>query len=137
MNSTLSASIRKVWSDVHAPKGLPFPVTVQRCLELGVERYHVDYVAKTITAYVGTAIDVAPVHLEAADASAEWDIAKIKEALRLVQSGAISYQEFSRGVIDGGVTNYWAFLKGKRVLYIGKLGDYHVEWFPGAQPKTD
>ena len=29
---------------------------------------------------------------------------------------------------------YFAFLRGKRVTYLGRTGDQHTEWFPGAAP---
>jgi hypothetical protein len=32
------------------------------------------------------------------------------------------------------VQGYFAFLRGKRVTYLGRNGDAHTEWFPGAQP---
>ena len=62
-----------------------------------------------------------------------WNADKIKELIRQVQSGSISYAEFSKGIIDGGVTNCWAYLAGKRVIYMGQYGDFHVEWFPGQK----
>ena len=54
-------------------------------------------------------------------------------SIRKIQSGSISYAEFSKGIIDGGVTNYWAYLAGKRVMYMGRYGDFHVELFPGQK----
>jgi uncharacterized protein YbcV (DUF1398 family) len=133
MNSAVVKSIRLVWQEVHSTKGLPFPQTVQKLSELGVERYHVDYTAGTITAYVGPDVDVTPVKLTAIEGTPEWNADKVKESIRQVQSGSVSYGEFSKGVIDGGVTNYWAFLAGKRVIYMGRFGDFHTEWFPGAK----
>jgi uncharacterized protein YbcV (DUF1398 family) len=132
MDPTVSKTIRQVWHEVHQPSGLPFPQTVAKLMELGVQRYHVDFTAQSITAYVGGEVDVAPVALEAVQGSPSWSVEKIKEALTLVQGGKISYSEFSKGIIDGGVTNYWAYLAGKRVIYLGALGDIHVEWFPGG-----
>jgi len=32
----------------------------------------------------------------------------------------------------GGVQGYFAFLRGQRVTYLGRAGDQHTEWFPGA-----
>jgi uncharacterized protein YbcV (DUF1398 family) len=133
MDSAVVKSIRQVWQEVHSANGLPFPQTVQKLSELGVERYHVDYTAGTITAYVGRDVDVAPVSLAAIEGTPEWSADKIKESVRQVQSGSVSYSEFSKGVIDGGVTNYWAFLAGKWVIYMGRYGDFHTEWFPGAK----
>jgi uncharacterized protein YbcV (DUF1398 family) len=134
MNSSVSKSIRDVWHDVHSAEGLPFPVTVGRLSKLGVVRYHVDYASKTISAYIGREVDVAPVpSLTTIEGVAAWSTEGIKEALRLVQSGSISYGEFSGLITEAGVTNYFAYLEGKKVIYMGGLGDVHVEWFPGAR----
>lgn len=35
-----------------------------------------------------------------------------------------------------GVQGYFAFLRGKRVTYVGRQGDQHIEWFPGAGPEA-
>jgi hypothetical protein len=32
-----------------------------------------------------------------------------------------------------GVVGYWAFLMGKRVIYLGRKGDQHIEEFPKPQ----
>jgi uncharacterized protein YbcV (DUF1398 family) len=134
MNPTISNQIRQVWHDVHSPEGLPFPQTVARLMKLGVERYHVDYTAQTITAYIGHDVDAAPVDtLMPIVGEPSWNAAKIMESVRQVQNGSVSYGEFSKGIIDGGVTNYWAYLVGKRVIYMGRYGDIHVEWFPGQK----
>lgn len=34
-----------------------------------------------------------------------------------------------------GVQGYFAYPRGRRVVYSGRQGDEHVEWFPGARPK--
>jgi len=39
-----------------------------------------------------------------------------------------------RKSLRAGVQGYYAFLLGKRVTYLGRNGDQHVEWFPGAEP---
>jgi hypothetical protein len=36
--------------------------------------------------------------------------------------------------MNAGVQGYFAFLRGRRVTYLGRNGDQHVEWFPGAKP---
>lgn len=35
--------------------------------------------------------------------------------------------------MHAGVQGYFAFLRGQRVTYLGRTGDQHTEWFPGAQ----
>ncbi len=32
-----------------------------------------------------------------------------------------------------GVIAYWAFLTGRKVIYFGRKGEFHVEEFPGAK----
>jgi uncharacterized protein YbcV (DUF1398 family) len=132
-NETLSKKIRQVWHDVHAPNGLSFPLAVGRLMELGVQRYHVDYVGQTITAYAGEEVDIAPVALEKVEGTHEWSADKIRTALSLVQAGKTSYTEFSKGAIEAGVTDYHACISGKRVVYMSALGDIYVELFPGQK----
>jgi hypothetical protein len=38
------------------------------------------------------------------------------------------------GSFGAGVQGYFAFLRRQRVIYLGRQGDQHVEWFPGAKP---
>ncbi|MGA8231339.1 MAG: hypothetical protein WB795_07645 [Candidatus Acidiferrales bacterium] len=33
-----------------------------------------------------------------------------------------------------GVIAYWAFLTGRRVIYLGRKGEFHVEEFPFLKP---
>ena len=39
------------------------------------------------------------------------------------------------GAMAAGVQSYFAFLRGQRVTYLGRTGDQHTEWFPGAGPR--
>jgi uncharacterized protein YbcV (DUF1398 family) len=139
-SSALSQSIRAVWHKVHSAEGLPFPQTVSALMALGVSRYHIDYVARTATAYVfntqtgATDIDVAdiPSPFKPQHASAKWSEEGVVGAVGRVQKGEVTYAQFATQCIESGVTNYFAYLEGKRVIYFGALGDVHIEWFPGA-----
>ena len=135
MDFHVAEQIHEIWHDVHS-KSIAFPETVKRLMQLGVGRYHVDYVAQTITSYIGGSVDVANVsgRLEKVERKFTWDGDKVREAILKVQGGSVSYGEFSKLIIESGVTNYWAYLDGRRVIYMGDLGDFHVEWFPGAKP---
>jgi hypothetical protein len=33
-----------------------------------------------------------------------------------------------------GVQGYYAFLRGRSVTHLGRQGDQHTEWVPGAGP---
>jgi hypothetical protein len=45
-----------------------------------------------------------------------------------------TYCDFTRRAMEAGVQGYFAFQGGKRVTYLGRQGDQHTEWFPGAAP---
>jgi hypothetical protein len=135
----LSQSIRAVWAKVNSTTGLPFPQTVGALLALGVTRYHIDYLSSTATAYHDSgAVDVAeiPSHLPSGVKTWGWDQPALRAAIKRVQGGETpTYAQFSRECIEAGATNYFACLAGKRVVYMSGLGDFHVEWFPGSEPK--
>jgi uncharacterized protein YbcV (DUF1398 family) len=134
-----SAAIRSVWEKVHSSTGLPFPSTVAALQSIGVTRYHVDYVASTVTAYIGSSADVAsmPMHDSSQESfkpgTVTWDATKLIQAIRKAQAGEGNYWDFSRIAIEAGVTDYTTYIEGKRVVYNGKDGDSHTEWFPGAK----
>ncbi|OAP61480.1 hypothetical protein AYL99_03683 [Fonsecaea erecta] len=154
--STLTP-VQAVFAKVHhSTPGLTFPKTVAALLQLGVTRYHVDYSAHTTTTYAprkSTSATATATDTDADTPSIEteqiaipapsaglfkpdtpWDAAALTRAIRRVQRGETVYAEFARECVDAGVAGYFAFLTGRRVLYYGRDGDVHVEWFPGAGP---
>lgn len=114
----------------------PFPDVVAALVTAGVEYYHVDYVALQTT-YYGAAGDIAVVPLPyeglppvAVDFAAE----ALRAAIADSQQRGQPHRDFSRRVVEAGVRGYFAFLRGQRVTYLGRQGDQHTEWFPGARP---
>jgi len=61
----------------------------------------------------------------------------IVAAIRAAQRDEIRYPEFMRPASAAGVVGYWAFLTGKRVIYFGRKGEFHVEEFPGATHQAE
>lgn len=114
----------------------PFPEIVGMLLEAGVEFYHVDYLALRKTFYsgegavVGTAIPLEGLPEVAAD----FDAGALRANILDSQQNHQSWRDFSIRAMRGGVQGYFAFLRGGRVTYLGRQGDQHTEWFPGAQP---
>lgn len=133
MNPSTIKQIHAVWEEAFSANGISFPRVIARFTELGVKRYHFDLVAGTITAYVGHEADVATVPLEKFETESPWNVEKIKEAIRQISSGSLTYSEFLLGLLDAGVTNYWGYIAGKRVVYMGEYGDAHVELFPSQK----
>jgi hypothetical protein len=48
-------------------------------------------------------------------------------AIRAAQADEIRYPEFLKRAVAAGTAAYWAFLTGKRVIYFGRNGEFHVE----------
>ncbi len=115
---------------------IAFPDVVRRLLDAGVEFYHVDYIGlrKTFVSADGEVV-ITPIPLDELPAVAgDFDHAAVKAAIIDSQLHGQKYRDFTRRVMRAGVQGYFAFLRGKRVIYLGRQGDQHTEWFPGAKP---
>jgi uncharacterized protein YbcV (DUF1398 family) len=100
-----------------------FPEAVRALLAAGVEYYHIDYAT--------------PLTFEGLPPVAEhFDAPALKAALLDSQRHGQHYRDFSRRALAAGVQSYFAFLRGQRVVYLGRQGDLHTEWFPGAVPRV-
>lgn len=118
---------------------MPFPEVVAKLVAAGVEYYHVDYVARCKHFHDGVGACVStPITYENLPAvAAELDIDALVANIRDSQLNGQHYRDFTVRAMKAGVQGYFAFLRGRRVTYLGRTGDQHTEWFPGAGPKTD
>lgn len=113
-----------------------FPQVVAKLIAAGVEYYHVDYVGRCVQYYDGvggrvvTAIDFPGLPA----VGQEFDAAGLRAAILDSQQNGQTFREFSIRAMKAGVQGYYAFLRGRRVTYLGRAGDQHTEWFPGAGP---
>ena len=115
---------------------ITFPEVVGRLMAAGVEYYHVDYVAlrKTFYAADGAAM-VTPIDYEGLPpVAAEFAAEAVRADILDSQRNGQTYRDFTRRAMAAGVQGYFAFLRGQRVTYLGRQGDQHTEWFPGAGP---
>ena len=116
---------------------ISFPEVVGNLLRAGVEYYHVDYVARRKIFYAadGTAVVSTPIDFEGLPVVAvDFALAEVKAAILDSQRNGQTYRDFTGRVMAAGVQGYFAFLRGRRVTYLGRQGDQHTEWFPGAEP---
>jgi uncharacterized protein YbcV (DUF1398 family) len=115
---------------------LPFPQIVGELIAQGVEYYHVDYASKSFTFYsTGGAATSAPLSFEGLPPISQgWNESALKEAILDSQQNGQKFRQFCARAMSAGVQGYFAFLRGQRVTYLGRNGDQHVEWFPGARP---
>ncbi|TWA85449.1 uncharacterized protein YbcV (DUF1398 family) [Azospirillum brasilense] len=113
---------------------ITFPEVVAALAVAGVERYHTDLVRAETTYYFpdGTTerVEVLPSTLApAVDFSAEG----VESAVRAIQAGAIRYGGFRERVLRAGCAGWTVSILGRRVVYYGRSGDSHTEWFPGVR----
>jgi len=115
---------------------LPFPRIVGELIAQGVEYYHVDYASKSFTFYsaAGATVTASLPFEDLPCISSEWSATALKAAIIDSQQHGQKFRQFCERAVLAGVQGYFAFLKGQRVTYLGRGGDQHVEWFPGAKP---
>lgn len=115
---------------------LPFPQIVGELIAQGVEYCHVDYAASSFTFYsaAGATVTAALPFEGLPSISSGWDATALKEAIIDSQRNGQKFLQFCNRAMAAGVQGYFAFLRGQRVTYLGRAGDRHVEWFPGAGP---
>jgi uncharacterized protein YbcV (DUF1398 family) len=111
-----------------------FPEIVRQLIMVGVERYHQDLLRSERTYYLPDGeSEVVPNDCVATVPATSFSAAGVEAAVRAVQAGAINYKEFCRRAMAAGCVGYIVSIAGKRVVYYGRTGDNHVEYFPGSQ----
>lgn len=112
---------------------LSFPEAVSLLMEGGFEGYLVDYRASTRTHYLpdGETLVLAT-HPSEVPVAEKFDGAAISAQIGWAQSGAANYtyRAFNRNVMAAGCATYLVSFPGRRVVYIGRTGEFHVEHFP-------
>ena len=113
---------------------LPFSEIVRELIADGMKYYHVDYVAIQMHYYsVDDTVVVVPLNFEGLPVMAEtFDAPALKVAILDSQRHGQKFGDFSRRAAEAGVACHFAFLREERVTHLGRQGDLHIEWFPGA-----
>jgi uncharacterized protein YbcV (DUF1398 family) len=117
---------------------IAFPDVVGQLVDAGVEYYHVDYVGMRKTFYGADGDEVVtPIGYERLPKVApDLDLTALRNNIRDSQINGQKFRDFTRRAMEAGIQSYYAFLRGKRVIYMGRQGDQHTEWFPGTGPST-
>ena len=115
---------------------IAFPESVQMLMEVGFDGYAVDFRRVTRIYYMpnGETIELATERTE--PVAARFDAAVIKQAIREAQAliPGYTYKGFCAKAAGAGCAGYFVSLAGRRVLYHGRTGETHTEYFPGAEP---
>ncbi len=114
---------------------LPFPGVIKRLMETGVERYCADLVRLEKFYYAGNGENLTEkIPLKEAPAiGIPFSAEQVKEAVQTIQQGKIDYPEFLKQIMKAGVVYYDVFIDGRRVIYTGRNGDFHIEYFPAGK----
>jgi len=115
---------------------MTFAASVRLLMEAGFDGYAVDFRHATRTYYMPDGEAIALETEPAVPVGARFDAAVVKEALREAQAlvPGYTYTGFCAKVAGAGCAGYLVSLLGKRVLYYGRTGETHTEYFPGTQP---
>ncbi len=111
-----------------------FAQIVARLGEIGIERYHADYSRQETTFYLASG-DSLVVTIPWGDfpTATEFSASSVEAAVRQSQRGEHTYTDFLRKTMAAGCVGYIVQITGRRVLYFGRNGEVHTEWFPGAK----
>lgn len=100
----------------------------------GVESYRADLVRhETIYYAPDGSTHIEKIHHPDAEISSEFSASGVVAAIRESQAGSIRYQQFLDQVMRAGVSSYTVYLRGRRCIYFGRNGDFHIEEFPAVQ----
>lgn len=112
---------------------MTFPQVVGALMREGFESYAVDFRRATATYYLpdGDSVEL-PMHGVGVPVAPVFDAVPIRAAIREAQQlvPGYTYEGFCRKVASAGCAGYVVSFPGRRVLYIGRTAETHVEYFP-------
>ena len=113
---------------------MTFPETVRKMFDIGVERYDADLTRLEKRYYAGdgsTHADSIP--LSSAPAIGRGFSGEgVMDAIEAIRRREIDYPEFLRKIMAAGTVSYTVYLDGRKAIYFGREGDFHIEPFPSA-----
>ena len=110
---------------------LTFPEVVGMLVNAGVESYFADLLRGQETFYTTDGeTHRERMTLPPSKIAADFSQSALVAAIRAAQTDQIRYPEFVKQATAAGTIGYWAFLAGKKVIYFGRKGEFHVEEFP-------
>lgn len=115
---------------------ISFPEVVAKLQAVGVERYHTDYSRQEVTYYLPDGdSQVVPLPHPPHPIAQHFSSAAVEAAIREIQRGEIGYADFVRNTMAAGCIGYFVQIAGRRAIYFGRQGEFHVENFPPPPSK--
>lgn len=116
---------------------IPFPEVVARLAAIGCESYRADlyrhekiYFLPNGESYVREMPGLDSAEFSGSGIAQDFAPAAIVAALRAVQGGEIDYRTFLARIAAAGTVAYSVHIRGRRAIYFGRTGEFHVEDFP-------
>lgn len=136
MNEHQTQVIRECAHGALAGK-LTFPEIAGQLAQIGIERYHVDYSRQEITYYSpeGDSIVIATTH-PSHETTTQFSASAVADAVRQSQRNEHTYLDFIQKTMSAGCVGYFVQITGRRVIYFGRSGESHVEYFPPGPTTT-
>lgn len=132
MNDDQHAVARKCLAGAY-DNSMSFPEGIMALMAAGFDGYLVDFRTGQRTYYRpdGETLSLAAPETDGPVAAA-FDGEEVRAAIRWAQSAApdYSYTGFNARVTAAGCAGYLVSLGGRRVLYFGRDGETHTEFFP-------
>jgi uncharacterized protein YbcV (DUF1398 family) len=112
---------------------LNFPTVVQKLAQVGVAQYHADFMRSETTYYLPNGESHSePLTIPTLPIAQDFSGDNVASAVKAAQGG-LPYKEFLVHVFEAGCTGYFVYIEGQRVVYFGRKGDMHIEYFPGSR----
>ena len=115
---------------------MTFPQIVGTLVVAAFDGYLVDLQLARATYYLqdGEGFDL-PAHLSSVAVAVEFNVDVVKAVIREAQAlvPGYTYKGFCDKVKRGGCAGYLVSFLGRRVLYFGRTGETHTEYFPASQ----
>ena len=133
MNAQFGCVVEECTADSDASR-VNFPAVIGKLMSAGVERYHADLVRSEKSYFLPTGESrVIPNERIDRVPAMQFDASGVEATVKAVQKGEIDYKTFCERVMEAGCVGYHVSIAGRRVVYYGRTGDSHIEYFPGAR----
>ncbi|MNJ94610.1 hypothetical protein D3C87_123120 [compost metagenome] len=114
-----------------------FPESIKKLSEAGVEAYYADLIRhQNVYYFENGESHVINYSLNTPVVAENFNKETVHQSVVLTQENQISYREFLNRVMAAGCRGYFVFLKGEKVIYLGRKGDIVTEEFPNPQGES-
>lgn len=111
---------------------ITFPEVVRKLAADGVEWYSANLILGASTHYAqdGSHHQMKWPRYELPPIADGFDAGKVQDAIRAIQGREIVYTEFLDQIAVAGTVYYTVHIHGRKAIYFGRHGDFHIENFP-------